>query len=103
MKRALAWLTNHSVEHEFHDYRKSGVDTQLLAHWSAQAGWQKLLNTRGTTWRKLTEDQRADMNENKAIALMQQQPSLIKRPVLDHNGKLLVGFDEQAYRAVFGK
>jgi len=103
MKRAVAWLDSHCVEHEFHDYKKSGVDPQLLARWSAQTGWQKLLNTRGTTWRKLAEEQRADMNESKAIALMQQQPSLIKRPVLDYNGKLLVGFDEQAYRTVFGK
>jgi len=103
MKRALAWLAEHGVTHEFHDYKKSGVGPQLLARWSAQVGWEKLLNTRGTTWRKLTEEQRSGMNEKKAIALMQQQASLIKRPVLEHNGKILVGFDDQAYRAEFGK
>lgn len=103
MKRALAWLAEHGVAHEFRDYKKGGVDPQLLARWSAQVGWEKLLNTRGTTWRKLTEEQRSGMNEKKAIALMQQQASLIKRPVLEHNGKILVGFDDQAYRSEFGK
>ena len=103
MKRAVAWLAKHGVTHEFHDYKKSGVDMQLLARWSEQAGWEELLNSRGTTWRKLTEEQRSGMNEKKAITLMQQQPSLIKRPVLEHNGKILVGFDEQAYRTLFGK
>ncbi|MGD8789029.1 MAG: ArsC/Spx/MgsR family protein, partial [Burkholderiales bacterium] len=61
------------------------------------------LNTRGTTWRKLSAEQQADMNEKKALELMQQQPSLIKRPVLDHDGQILVGFDEQAYSVLFGK
>lgn len=103
MKRAMAWLARNSVSYEFHDYKRNGIDPELLARWSAQTGWEKLLNIRGTTWRKLTDEQRADMNGNKAIELMQQQPSLIKRPVLDHDGKIMVGFDEQAYRSAFGK
>jgi arsenate reductase len=103
MKRAIAWLRDQNVEHEFHDYKKSGIDPQLLASWSAQTGWEKLLNTRGTTWRRLSEEQRANMSENKAIELMRQQPSLIKRPVLAHGGKILVGFDEQVYRTLFAK
>jgi len=103
MKRAIAWLRAHEVEHSFHDYKKSGIGAELLEHWAAQTGWEKLLNTRGTTWRKLSAEQRADINENRAVELMQQQPSLIKRPVLDHDGHILVGFDEQAYSALFGK
>jgi arsenate reductase len=103
MKRAIAWLRDQNVEHEFHDYKRSGIDPKLLSLWSAQTGWEALLNTRGTTWRKLSEEQRANMSGEKAIELMCQQPSLIKRPVLVHGGKILVGFDEQAYRIFFGK
>ena len=103
MKRAMAWLARNSVEYEFHDYKKNGVDPQMLSRWSKQAGWETLLNTRGTTWRKLDQAQRANMSEKTALALMHQQPSLIKRPVLQHNDKLLVGFDEQAYRDEFGR
>lgn len=101
MKRAMAWLNDHHVEYEFHDYKKNGVGSDTLKRWSAQVGWEKLLNTRGTTWRKLTEEQRADMNESKAQQLMRQQPSLIKRPVLTHDGRILVGFDEKAWAALF--
>ncbi|MGD2140146.1 MAG: ArsC family reductase [Burkholderiales bacterium] len=103
MKRAIAWLRDHDVEYSFHDYKNSGVGAELLEHWTAQTDWEKLLNTRGTTWRKLSAEQQADMNEKKALELMQQQPSLIKRPVLDHDGQILVGFDEQAYSVLFGK
>jgi len=102
MKRAFAWLNEHDVEYDFHDYKKSGIDAGILAGWMSQAGWQKLLNTRGTTWRRLSEEQRADMDENKARQLMQQQPSLIKRPVLTHGNRILVGFDEQTYESLFG-
>ena len=103
MKRAFAWLKQHEVEHDFHDYKKAGVNTELLKAWSDQVGWEKLLNTRGTTWRKLSEDQRHDMNETKALQLMRQQPSLIKRPVIDHSETLLVGFDNAAYERLFNK
>ena len=103
MKRAFAWLKHHEVEHDFHDYKKADVSAELLKAWSGQVGWDKLLNTRGTTWRKLSEDQRRDMNETKALQLMRQQPSLIKRPVIDHSGTLLVGFDSAAYERLFNK
>ncbi len=102
MKRAFTWLDNHHVEYDFHDYKKNGIDSDHLERWSKQAGWQTLLNTRGTTWRKLTDAQRANMNETKARKLMQQQPSLIKRPVLTHGKNILVGFDEHAYATLFG-
>ena len=103
MKRAFAWLKDHDVEHEFHDYKKAGVSTGLLKAWSDQVGWEKLLNTRGMTWRKLSDDQRRDMNETKALQLMHEQPSLIKRPVIDHSESLLVGFDDAAYGHLFIK
>lgn len=97
MKRAFAWLKDNGIDYEFHDYKKVGVNAAMLKSWTSQVDWEKLLNTRGTTWRKLSEEQRADMSEKKAQQLMQQQPSLIKRPVLIHGSKILVGFDAKAY------
>jgi len=102
MKRAFAWLKNHEVDYTFHDYKKAGVTEAMLESWASQVGWEKLLNTRGTTWRKLSEQDRDSVDSRKALRLMQQQPSLIKRPVLIHGKKLLVGFDESAYETVLG-
>lgn len=103
MKRAFAWLKDQHVDYQFHDYKKQGIDAETLSKWSAKVGWEKLLNTRGTTWRKLSEDQRVDMSEKKAQQLMRQQPSLIKRPVLSHGSKILVGFDDKAYQELLTK
>ncbi len=97
MKRAFTWLKDNGIDYEFHDYKKVGVNAAMLKSWTSQVDWEKLLNTRGTTWRKLSEEQRADIDEKKAQQLMQQQPSLIKRPVLVHGSKILVGFDAKAY------
>lgn len=94
MQKAFAWLDAHSLQYDFHDYKKNGIDAVTLQTWCAQAGWQVLLNTRGTTWRKLSEDERQDVDEAKAIRLMQANPSLIKRPVITGGTQLVVGFDE---------
>lgn len=99
MKRAVAWLRDHGVEHDFHDYRKRGVPSDLLRAWAARVGWAQLLNRSGTTWRKLTEAEKAAAGEEDgALALMARQPSVIRRPVLDYNGDLLVGFDADHYQ-----
>lgn len=103
MKKARDWLTQVGIAHDFHDYKVSGIDAATLKAWSAQLGWEILLNRAGTTFRKLPEGERQDIDAAKAIALMQAQPSMIKRPVLDIDGKLLVGFKPDAYRAAFGK
>lgn len=97
MKKAFAWLDDHGVRYEFHDYKKSGIDTARLKAWSKQVGWEVLLNTRGTTWRKLTPAQQANLDEAKALRLMSENPSLIKRPVLETGKELLVGFDAGRY------
>lgn len=97
MKKALAWLQAHEVAHEFVDYKKAGVAAAHLPDWNARAGWQLLLNTRGLMWKKLSEAERADVDEAKALQLMAQYPSLIKRPVLDTGTALLVGFDPDNY------
>jgi len=100
MKKARAWLDKHGVAYSFHDYKAEGIDKERLARWSKVAGWEVLLNRAGTTFRKLSEADKADLTEKKAIALMLAQPSMIKRPVLEVGSKLLVGFKPDSYAAV---
>jgi len=102
MQKARAWLSGHGVACDFHDYKTQGVDRARLEGWARQVGWAVLLNRAGTTFRKLPDADKADLNEAKAIALMLAQPSMIKRPVLEAEGGLLVGFRPEAYAARFG-
>lgn len=97
MKKARTWLDSHGVEYEFHDYKASGIDAASLARWSKQVGWETLLNRSGTTFRKLPEARKADLNERKALELMHAQPSMIKRPVLERGKLILVGFKPEIY------
>ena len=97
MKKARTWLDDHKVSYEFHDYKAAGIDAASLARWSKVVGWETLLNRSGTTFRKLTDAQKADMDERKALALMQAQPSMIKRPVLEMGKRILVGFKPEIY------
>lgn len=102
MKKAWTWLDEHGVAYDFHDYKKAGVDRARLEGWAKVAGWERLLNRAGTTFRKLPQADRQDVDEAKAIALMLAQPSMIKRPVLETGGRLLVGFKPADYEAAFG-
>jgi arsenate reductase (glutaredoxin) len=102
MKKARAWLADHSIEAEFHDYKASGIDRAHLERWCAEAGWETVLNRAGTTFRKLDEASKQDLDAEKAIALMLEQPSMIKRPVLDANGRILIGFKPDLYERVLG-
>lgn len=97
MKKAFSWLEERGVEYAFHDYKKAGVDRERLLQWCKHLGWRTLLNTRGTTWRKLSPEQQADMTQGKAVALMVEFPSLIVRPVVETGQQLLVGFDETIF------
>jgi len=99
MKKARTWLDEHSVAYTFHDYKVAGIDAARLQRWAVKASWEALLNRSGTTFRRLTDTQKADLTERKAIALMVEQPSLIKRPVLEIGDALLVGFKPDAYQA----
>ena len=102
MKKARAWLEGHGVAYAFHDYKKAGIDRARLEAWSKKVGWETLLNRAGTTFRKLPEKDKQDVDAKKAIALMAAQPSLIKRPVLDlGRGQLLVGFKPEIYAEAF--
>ena len=100
MKKARAWLDAEGVAYTFHDYKMVGIDPSTLKIWAKQVGWEILLNRAGTTFRKLPDADKSGLDEAKAIALMQAQPSMIKRPVLvGGNNILLVGFDAAKYAA----
>jgi len=99
MKKARTWLDDHGVAYTFHDYKLAGIDANRLQRWVTKAGWETLLNRSGTTFRNLSDAQKADLTERKAIALMIEQPSLIKRPVLEMGEQLLVGFKPDIYAA----
>jgi arsenate reductase len=97
MKKARAWLDAHGVAYDFHDYKASGIVREKLSGWSKTVGWEALLNRAGTTFRKLPDADKEGLNERKALALMLAQPSMIKRPVLEAGGKLVVGFRPEIY------
>ena len=99
MKKARTWLDEHQVDYAFHDYKSVGIDRANLEKWCNEHGWQTILNRAGTTFRKLDDAQKADLDQAKAIDLMLAQPSTIKRPVLDLGDKTLVGFKPDNYQA----
>ncbi len=94
MKKAFAWCAANSISYEFHDYKKLGVPREKLVHWCRTLGWQTLINTKGTTWRKFPPEQQAITTQGQAVALMLENPSVIRRPLVENDaGQLLVGFD----------
>ena len=103
VKKARNWLAEAGVDYMFHDYKKAGIDEASLRRWIAEAGWEKLLNKAGTTFRKLPDADKADIDADKAVALMLAHPSMIKRPVVEGAGGLLVGFKPDLYAAAFGQ
>ncbi|HEU4457821.1 MAG TPA: ArsC family reductase [Methylibium sp.] len=101
VKKARAWLDGQGVAYRFHDFKKQGVSPEMLVRWAARVGWEPLLNRRGTTWRQLASDeQQRVVDAASAFALMQAQPSLIKRPVIEAGDAVLVGFDPMQYAAL---
>jgi arsenate reductase len=101
MKKARAWLDGQGVAYRFHDYKADGIAPERLAGWAKAVGWEVLLNRAGTTFRKLPEPEREGLTEARALALMAAQPAMIKRPVLEVGGRLLVGFRPAEYQAAF--
>ena len=103
VKKVRAWLETRGVEYEFHDYKKLGVDSALLARWMADVGWEKIINRTGQTWRKLSEAEKTDITSAvSAIQLAQTNLSILKRPIFEHQGKLILGFTESDYENIFG-
>jgi arsenate reductase (glutaredoxin) len=103
VKNALAWLKNNEIAYEFHDYKSKGISEAVLRAWCDQAGWENLVNKRGTTWKQLDERVREGVaGEKQAIALMAEKTSVIRRPIIEKAGKILaLGFDEEVYRKKF--
>ncbi|MDB5733799.1 MAG: arsenate reductase-like protein [Alphaproteobacteria bacterium] len=101
MKKARTWLEAHGIAHDFHDYKKLGIDKATLEGWAKKVGWEVLVNRAGTTFRKLPDADKDGLTQTKAIALMLAQPGMIKRPVLDVKAKLTVGFKPDQYQELF--
>lgn len=100
MKKARAWLESHRVDYDFHDYKELGIGSAKLEAWTKVVGWEALLNRAGTTFRKLPDEAKQNLDERKALRLMLEQPSMIKRPVLERGRTLLVGFSPEEYSAL---
>ncbi len=103
VKKARTWLDANGVPYEFHDYKKAGVTAAKLKAWCKALGWESVLNRAGTTFRKLPDAEKAGLDQAKAIALMTEQPSMIKRPIVEHKAGLLLGFKQPEWEAAFGK
>ena len=101
MKKAFAWLEDNAVEHNFHDYKKEGANTKILKQAIADHGWELVINKRGTTWRKLNKNVQESMNDKSAVNIALDNPSIIKRPLLVHNGKTFLGFKAEEYKNIF--
>lgn len=101
IKKARSWLESHGVDYEFHDYKKMGANEPKLKAWVKDFGWDRIVNTRGMTWRKLDEDTRANMNADEAIRVMIEKTSIIKRPIVEKDSTTLLGFDEASYQQTF--
>ena len=103
IKKARAWLDANGIAHDFYDYKISGIEPEKLQSWVRSAGWEAVLNRSGTTFRKLPEDRKQDLDAARAMALMQAEPSMIRRPVLTRGNLLVIGFDPARYtKALLG-
>lgn len=101
VKKACSWLKKNNIEYQFHDFRKDGLTQSKVKQWANLVDWEILLNRRGTTWRKLSDKERTSINKTKAIKFMVEQPTLIKRPVVEHKREVIVGFSPDNYKQLF--
>ena len=101
-RNAMKWLNNSGLMHEFHDVRETGVDAEAVGRWARAVGWESLLNRRSTTWRNLPDDVTEDVDETRALALLVENPTLIKRPVFERAGEVHVGFKDIQRQALMG-
>lgn len=99
VKKTRKWLEQNAIDYQFHDYRCDGLDLALLEYFEAALGWKQMLNRRSTSWRQLTEADKTDLSKTKALQLMLEYPTLIKRPILDTNDEMLIGFSASEYQA----
>ncbi len=103
IRKARKWLTAHEIDYRFHDVRSDGIDCERIEKWVDAAGWETVLNRRGTTWRQLIDDEKSAVSRDNVVALLMQHPAMIKRPVLETDTTIEVGFSEARYRQIFNK
>ncbi|HCK0615662.1 arsenate reductase [Vibrio parahaemolyticus] len=101
IKKAKKWLEAENIAFDFHDYRKQGIDAQMVTEFCQALGWEQVLNKRGTTFRQLTQEQKDTLNEENTIALLVDNPAMIKRPILNVDGQLHIGFKADQYATIF--
>lgn len=101
VKKARKWLDTHAIDYRFHDFREDGLEADQVNRWLQELGWEKVVNKRSTTWKQLSQQQRDTMSEQNAINIILEQPTLIKRPLLDLGNKRTVGFKDTEYQALF--
>ena len=101
VKKARRWLDKHGIEYTFHDFRVDGLDKKMLKDFLKYIDWEALLNKRGTTWRKLPDDQKENLNKTEVVELMLEHPTIIKRPVLSYDNNISMGFTEDYYEKIF--
>lgn len=100
VKKARKWLDEQGISYEFHDFKKEGLSEERLSQWEEAVGWETLLNRRGTTWRKLSEEVRNTIDSQSAHDIMLENTSIIKRPVVEHNGAVYVGFSADDWATI---
>lgn len=101
IKKAKKWLEQNNIEYTFHDYRKDGVNSEMVNNFCQQLDWQQVLNKRGTTYRQLDDATKENLNAESAVALLVEQPAMIKRPILEKNGEFHLGFKADQYQSIF--
>ncbi|WP_105171526.1 ArsC family reductase [Pseudoalteromonas sp. T1lg24] len=101
IKKAKKWLEQNNIEYTFHDYRKDGVSSEMVNNFCQQLDWQQVLNKRGTTYRQLDDATKENLNAESAVALLVEQPAMIKRPILEKNGEFHLGFKADQYQSIF--
>ncbi|WP_099611541.1 ArsC family reductase [Vibrio fujianensis] len=101
IKKARKWLETQAIEYQFHDYRKNGITLELISEFFQSLGWEHVINKRGTTYRQLSQEQKEKLNEASALALLLEQPAMIKRPILRVQDRLYLGFNAQQYSEIF--
>ena len=101
MKKARTWLDQAGVDYQFHNYKKDGLDSALGEQWLSELGWETIINKRGTTWRKLSDEQKSSMDNEMALQVMLDNPSIIKRPLLDTGTQKVLGFKVEQYESLF--
>lgn len=101
IKKAKKWLEQSNIEYTFHDYRKDGVNSEMVNNFCQQLDWQQVLNKRGTTYRQLDDATKENLNAESAVALLVEKPAMIKRPILEKNGEFHLGFKADQYQSIF--